>query len=139
MTANTCPHTGRPCAENCKHATECFLGRRKIQRARDGDRPRFAPGARDGMVHDAEINVPDGFRARTTRPAPTIDKVMEAVVDDLRSRSAVGLKKYGRPLSANPQLPLRMWLQHQYEELLDAANYCKCAMMKMDGEFPDDQ
>ena len=33
-----------------------------------------------------------------------------------------------------PWVPLRAWLQHAYEETLDAANYLKCAITELDKE-----
>jgi len=53
------------------------------------------------------------------------------VIKDILARQARGLTKYGVSVAGNP-LPLRDWLQHQYEELLDAAIYCKRAMQEMD-------
>ena len=55
------------------------------------------------------------------------------VIADIQQRQQRGLAKYGTTVAANP-LPLREWLQHQYEELLDAAIYCKRAMQEMDNE-----
>lgn len=53
------------------------------------------------------------------------------VIADIQQRQQRGLAKYGTTVAGNP-LPLREWLQHQYEELLDAAIYCKRAMQEMD-------
>jgi hypothetical protein len=53
------------------------------------------------------------------------------VAEDIFRRQALGLKKYGVTVTGNP-LPLRDWLQHQYEELLDAAIYCKRAIEEID-------
>jgi len=55
------------------------------------------------------------------------DSVVEAVRQDLLERSQTGIKKYGTTLDRN-DLYLKEWLQHQYEELLDAALYCKRAI-----------
>ena len=55
------------------------------------------------------------------------------VIADIQQRQQRGLAKYGTTVGSNP-LPLREWLQHQYEELLDAAIYCKRAMQEMDNE-----
>jgi hypothetical protein len=54
-----------------------------------------------------------------------------SVIEDIRSRQALGLAKYGTTVARNP-LELRQWLQHQYEELLDAAVYCKRAIQELD-------
>ena len=53
------------------------------------------------------------------------------VAADLAMRQAKGIQKYGTTVEGNP-LPLRAWLQHQYEELLDAAVYCRRAIEIMD-------
>ena len=53
------------------------------------------------------------------------------VIADIQRRQLVGLQKYGCTVAEN-HLPLREWLQHQYEELLDAAIYCKRAIQEMD-------
>lgn len=60
--------------------------------------------------------------------------VIESVCDDIRSRSAKGIAKYGVTLERT-DLTLRDWLQHAYEETLDQANYLKRAIMEIDGEF----
>lgn len=50
------------------------------------------------------------------------DKVIEAVCQDLKRRSDVGIKKYGVTLERT-DLTLEQWLGHAYEEALDMANY----------------
>ena len=45
----------------------------------------------------------------------------------------MGLEKYGVTVADNP-LNLREWLTHQYEELLDAAIYCKRAIAEIDAQ-----
>lgn len=52
------------------------------------------------------------------------DKIVEAVIEDLRLRSERGIKKYGTTLERK-DLSLIEWHQHYYEELLDAALYVK--------------
>lgn len=64
------------------------------------------------------------------------DSVIDHVRADLLQRSQFGLKKYGRGIDKRQDIDLRGWLQHQYEELLDAANYVKAAILVMDGKFP---
>lgn len=59
------------------------------------------------------------------------DKVVEAVRADLLARSEKGIKKYGETLDMN-RASLRGRLQHLYEEQLDAANYTKWAIMRLD-------
>jgi len=65
-------------------------------------------------------------------PEPaTPDIVIETVVDDLRRRSNLGVKKYGTTLTEN-EARIRERLQHAYEEALDLANYLKWAIMRLD-------
>ena len=54
-----------------------------------------------------------------------IDKVTEAVIEDLRSRSERGIKKYNTTLDQNNK---DNYMNHLYEELLDAAQYIKKEM-----------
>lgn len=57
---------------------------------------------------------------------------IEALVcEDIARRQQFGLHKYGTTVAQNP-LELRQWLQHQYEELLDAAVYTRRAMAELD-------
>ena len=53
------------------------------------------------------------------------------VCADIARRQQLGKSKYGTTVAENP-LSLRCWLQHQYEELLDAAVYCKRAIAEID-------
>ena len=50
------------------------------------------------------------------------DKIIEQVINKIKSRSDVGFKKYGVTLADDDQ-PLDTWLQHLQEELMDAVNY----------------
>lgn len=61
----------------------------------------------------------------------SVNDIEYKVADDIFRRQELGLKKYGVTVADNP-LPLREWLQHQYEELLDAAIYCKRAIEEID-------
>jgi hypothetical protein len=54
-----------------------------------------------------------------------IDKITEAVIEDLRSRSKRGIKKYNTTLDQNNKDD---YMNHLYEELLDAAQYVKKEM-----------
>lgn len=58
------------------------------------------------------------------------DKIVEAVCKDLQDRSERGINKYGTTLDRN-DLSLIDWLNHQYEELLDAALYTKRAIKEL--------
>ena len=53
------------------------------------------------------------------------------VCEDIAKRQELGMNKYGVSVADN-QLTLREWLQHQYEELLDAAVYCRRAIDQID-------
>ena len=55
----------------------------------------------------------------------TDDKITEAVIDDLRTRSKIGIKKYNTTLDQNNKDD---YMNHLYEELLDAAQYIKKEM-----------
>jgi hypothetical protein len=71
-----------------------------------------------------------------------IDKITEAVIEDLKSRSERGIKKYNTTLDQNNKDD---YMNHLYEELLDAAQYAKKEMsiiptiQKMIEENPNDQ
>lgn len=63
-----------------------------------------------------------------------MDKVIQAVCEDLQKRSEFGLKKYGVSLERK-DLALVDWLEHAYLEALDHANYLKRAIMEIKGEL----
>ena len=57
---------------------------------------------------------------------------IEAIVcEEIALRQHLGINKYGTTVADN-NLSLREWLQHQYEELLDAAVYCRRAIAEID-------
>jgi hypothetical protein len=56
----------------------------------------------------------------------TRDKIIEQVINKIKSRSEVGFKKYGVTLKDDNQ-PLDVWLTHIQEELMDAVNYIEKA------------
>lgn len=58
------------------------------------------------------------------------------VCELIAKRQAFGLAKYGTSVANNP-LELRQWLQHQLEELLDAAIYCQRAIEEIDAKGDD--
>lgn len=60
-----------------------------------------------------------------------LDDTERLVMIDIARRQIQGMEKYGTSVADNP-LSLREWLQHQYEELLDAAVYCKRAIQEID-------
>lgn len=60
-----------------------------------------------------------------------IKDIEKQVCADILARQQLGIAKYGTTVAQNP-LELRQWLQHQYEELLDAAVYCRRALAEID-------
>jgi hypothetical protein len=64
------------------------------------------------------------------------DKVIEQVINKIKSRSDVGYKKYGVTLADDDQ-PLDVWLQHLQEELMDAVNYIEKARMVLRDEIEE--
>lgn len=64
-------------------------------------------------------------------PAPTGTEAR--VCQDIAARQALGVRKYGVTVEANP-LTLRDWLQHAYEETLDQAVYLRRAIEQIDRE-----
>lgn len=69
------------------------------------------------------------------------DLITDAVIDDLRSRSARGIAKYNTTLDQNNKDD---FMNHLYEELLDAAQYVKKEMsvipelQNLIQQYPDD-
>ena len=58
------------------------------------------------------------------------DRVVESVIDQLRTRAEQGKRKYGTTMERD-DLTLMQWLQHLQEELMDAAVYVE----KLKGEI----
>jgi hypothetical protein len=58
------------------------------------------------------------------------DKIVESVIDQLRTRAKKGKLKYGTTMERDDLSPLQ-WLQHLQEELMDAAVYVE----KLKGEI----
>lgn len=88
-------------------------------------------------MRDAQLELVRGLphrRLSMTDPSPT--GIEALVCRDIASRQQRGIAKYGTTVSENP-LQLREWLSHQYEELLDAAVYCRRAMAEIDRDQPD--
>ena len=69
------------------------------------------------------------------------DKITEAVIEDLKSRSERGIKKYNTTLDQNNK---DNYMQHAYEEALDLAQYLKKEMstipdlQQMMMDYPND-
>ena len=64
------------------------------------------------------------------------DKVIERVINKIKSRSDVGYKKYGVTLHDDEQ-SLETWLTHIQEELMDAVNYIEKARMVLRSEIEE--
>jgi hypothetical protein len=62
------------------------------------------------------------------------DKIIERVINKIKSRSDVGYKKYGVTLKDDDQ-PLDIWLTHIQEELMDAVNYIEKAKEVLSDEI----
>lgn len=58
------------------------------------------------------------------------------VCADIAARQRKGIAKYGQTVAENPAA-LKEWLQHAYEEHLDACIYLKRAMRELDNTLPD--
>ena len=64
------------------------------------------------------------------------DRIIEQVINKIKSRSDVGYKKYKVTLADDDQ-PLDTWLQHLQEELMDAVNYLEKARMVLRDEIEE--
>ena len=64
------------------------------------------------------------------------DKIIEQVINKIKSRSDVGFKKYGVTLSDDEQ-SLDTWLKHIQEELMDAVNYIEKARSVLRDEIEE--
>ena len=64
------------------------------------------------------------------------DKVIERVINKIKSRSDVGYKKYGVTLKDDDQ-SLETWLTHIQEELMDAVNYIEKAKLVLCDEIEE--
>jgi hypothetical protein len=69
------------------------------------------------------------------------DLITQAVIEDLKSRSERGIKKYNTTLDQNNK---DNYMQHAYEEALDLAQYLKKEMsiipdiQQMMNDYPND-
>lgn len=61
----------------------------------------------------------------------TLSGIELEVCHDIEARQRKGMAKYGFTVKANP-LDQKAWLQHAYEEMLDAAIYLKRAIHEME-------
>jgi hypothetical protein len=60
-----------------------------------------------------------------------ISYTLQEVINDMKAREELGKVKYNCTLDRQ-DLTLRDWLQHAYEENLDAALYLKRAIIEID-------
>ncbi len=82
------------------------------------------------MAQDSPINNAEVIERMFQELSPTTDDTESLVCADIQTRQAKGLAKYGTSVRNNP-LPLHQWLQHAYEEHLDAAIYLKRAIQEL--------
>lgn len=64
------------------------------------------------------------------------DKIIERVINKIKSRSDVGYAKYKVTLHDDDQ-PLDVWLTHIQEELMDAVNYIEKAKAVLTDEVEE--
>ena len=64
------------------------------------------------------------------------DKIIERVINKIKTRSDVGYKKYGVTLHDDEQT-LETWLTHIQEELMDAVNYIEKAKLVLCDEIEE--
>ena len=64
------------------------------------------------------------------------DKIIERVINKIKSRSNVGYRKYGVTLKDDEQ-SLDTWLNHIQEELMDAVNYIEKAREVLTDEIEE--
>ena len=64
------------------------------------------------------------------------DKIIERVINKIKSRSDVGYRKYGVTLKDDDQ-SLDTWLKHIQEELMDAVNYIEKAREVLTDEIEE--
>lgn len=76
---------------------------------------------------------PDKLIFRAHKYPPVATGIERMVCEEITLRQQKGINKYGTTVADN-NLSLREWLQHQYEELLDAAVYCRRAIAEIDNQ-----
>jgi hypothetical protein len=74
---------------------------------------------------------PEKLIFRAHKYPPVAFGIERMVCEEIALRQQKGINKYGTTVADN-QLSLREWLQHQYEELLDAAVYARRAIAEID-------
>lgn len=109
----------------------CDRGRRVTKPGCDTGGQTIEANIKASCVNGVDAWAIEEARDTLENPQPCPDRVVEAVVADLRARSARGLSKYATTLS-DSGLSHREFLQHAYEEALDFANYLKGAMAQQE-------
>ena len=72
--------------------------------------------------------IPDGMVFQDEAPpAPETSFILSEVINDLKRREQVGIKKYGTTVDRS-DLSTEQWVQHFYEELLDASVYARAIL-----------
>lgn len=74
---------------------------------------------------------PDKLIFRAHKYPPVAIGIERMVCEEIALRQQKGIAKYQTTVADN-NLSLREWLQHQYEELLDAAVYARRAIAEID-------
>ena len=98
-------------------------------------------GSLTDMCHDMELDRIKSKSIDTEFKYKTEDQITELVIDDLRQRSKVGIKKYNTTLHKNNKDD---YMNHAYQEALDLAQYLKKEMsfvpmiQKMIKDHPND-
>lgn len=67
------------------------------------------------------------------RMGAPISVTLSEVIFDMFSREQLGIKKYGTTIDRD-DYSLKDWMQHHYEELLDAALYVKKQIQKLENK-----
>lgn len=97
----------------------------------------YIPEYRDGPVPGSDIRIGETVIGQVPgdsvsgRNEPCGDPIIEMNVNMLRSRARFGATKYPTNVFDNPA-PLREWLVHALEEVLDQANYLQRAIKAID-------
>ena len=63
----------------------------------------------------------------------TNSDTLNEVIKDMIAREQLGIKKYGTTIDRD-DYSLKDWMQHHYEELLDAALYVKKQIQKLENK-----
>lgn len=84
----------------------------------------------DNLVYEVLLDNHDEPEMFYCHEVSVEDTIVNEVRNDLKLRSQRGIEKYNTTLDRK-DLGLKEWMQHSYEELLDAALYLKRAMREL--------